>query len=41
MRERVAMYGGRLTAGATPDGGFEVAAMLRITSSEPAPVASA
>ncbi|MCC3772659.1 histidine kinase [Streptomyces sp. UNOC14_S4] len=37
MRERVAMLGGELTAEATPDGGYEVAAFLPVPV-EPVPV---
>ncbi|MGW9120995.1 sensor histidine kinase [Streptomyces sp. NPDC055663] len=31
MRERAAMLGGQLSAGATPDGGYEVTALLPVT----------
>ncbi|MDX3074199.1 sensor histidine kinase [Streptomyces sp. MI02-7b] len=35
MRERTALYGGRVDAGPTPDGGYRVAATLRPTEPEP------
>ncbi|MEU6347549.1 histidine kinase [Streptomyces sp. NPDC046977] len=34
MRERTALYGGSVTAGPTPDGGYKVAATLRPTQPE-------
>lgn len=34
MRERAAAYGGRLTAGPLPDGGWQVAAVLTLTTPE-------
>ncbi|HWS38636.1 MAG TPA: sensor histidine kinase [Actinoplanes sp.] len=34
MRERVSMYGGRLSTGARPDGGFQVTAVLPYTPAE-------
>jgi len=37
MRERVAMAGGDLQAGPTPDGGFEVRARLPVEARRPAP----
>ncbi|MFW6689531.1 sensor histidine kinase [Streptomyces sp. MAR4 CNX-425] len=40
MRERAAMLGGELAAGATPDGGYEVTAMLPVApSAAPVPAA--
>ncbi|MEV4439881.1 histidine kinase [Streptomyces sp. NPDC049577] len=36
MRERVAMLGGEMTAGATADGGYEVAAFLPVAAGEAA-----
>ncbi|GAA1513490.1 sensor histidine kinase [Streptomyces synnematoformans] len=42
MRERAAMLGGELAAGTTPDGGYEVTAMLPVAPAEPSvPPASA
>ncbi|MGW4984741.1 sensor histidine kinase [Streptomyces mirabilis] len=35
MRERTALYGGSIDAGPTPDGGYQVAATLRVAGSEP------
>ncbi|MEU0810369.1 histidine kinase [Streptomyces sp. NPDC005970] len=35
MRERTALYGGRVDAGPTPDGGYRVAATLRPAEPEP------
>jgi signal transduction histidine kinase len=35
MRERAAAYGGRLTAGPLPGGGWQVAAVLTLTTPEP------
>lgn len=35
MRERTALYGGRVDAGPTPDGGYRVAATLRPGGPEP------
>ncbi|WP_370949479.1 sensor histidine kinase [Amycolatopsis sp. cg5] len=35
MRERASLYGGEVTTGPRPDGGFRVAARLRLTSTEP------
>ncbi|MGH1551436.1 sensor histidine kinase [Streptomyces sp. L7] len=35
MRERTALYGGRVDAGPTPDGGYRVVATLRPAESEP------
>lgn len=35
MRERTALYGGSVDAGPTPDGGYRVAATLRVTVPEP------
>jgi signal transduction histidine kinase len=35
MRERAAAYGGRLTAGPLPEGGWQVAAVLTLTTPEP------
>jgi signal transduction histidine kinase len=35
MRERAAAFGGRLTAGPLPDGGWQVAAVLTLTTPEP------
>jgi signal transduction histidine kinase len=34
MRERAAAYGGRLTAGPLPGGGWQVAAVLNLTTPE-------
>jgi signal transduction histidine kinase len=34
MRERAAMLGGELTAGARPDGGYAVTAVLPVTDEE-------
>ncbi|MFD9794534.1 sensor histidine kinase [Streptomyces sp. NPDC059070] len=42
MRERVAMLGGKMTAGATADGGYEVAVFVPVETAEPVePVESA
>jgi signal transduction histidine kinase len=35
MRERVALYGGRLDAGARPDGGFTIHASLPLETARP------
>ncbi|MFF2517626.1 sensor histidine kinase [Streptomyces sp. NPDC058086] len=35
MRERTALYGGSVDAGPTPDGGYRVAATLRVAGPEP------
>ncbi|MER5660568.1 sensor histidine kinase [Streptomyces mirabilis] len=35
MRERTALYGGSVDAGPTPDGGYQVAATLRVAEPEP------
>jgi signal transduction histidine kinase len=35
MRERTALYGGSVDAGPTPDGGYRVAATLRVAEPEP------
>ncbi|MER5533915.1 sensor histidine kinase [Streptomyces mirabilis] len=35
MRERTALYGGSVDAGPTPDGGYQVAATLRVAGPEP------